>query len=110
MVLCQRCRLPECNGDNGEWIETFHYANSSSLIVDRYYRFYVLNGMLLLEYGAWTPSAEPPKSPLRTDLICENVSSCVFKTDGRSAQMLLTLGDGSKNVTVVGSAVMHHGW
>jgi len=97
-------------GDNGEWIETFHYADAGSPIVDRYNRFYVLNGMLLLEYGSWTLGAEVPRSRLRTDLICENVSSCVFKADGRSAQMVLTLDDGSRSKTVVCSAVMHNGW
>jgi len=93
----------------GTWLEVYYYSASSASIVDRYARFYASSGALLVEYGTWTAGAESSKTRLRTDIVCENVASCVFKADGRSAQMVLTLDDGSQNIVVVTSAVMHNG-
>jgi len=89
----------------GAWLEVYYYSSSSVSVVDRYARFYSASGALLVERGSWTADA---KSALRTDIVCENVASCVFKADGRSAQMLLTLDDGSQNIVVATSAVMHN--
>jgi Tfp pilus assembly protein PilV len=90
----------------GMWLEVYYYSTNSAPVVDRYARLYTASGALLVEHGIWTAGA---KSALRTDIVCENVASCVFKADGRSAQMVLTLDDDSQNIVVVTSAVMHNG-
>ena len=90
-------------GSNGEWIEVCYYADSDSTAVDRYARFYVSGGQLNIEYGQLEP-----KTTLSTQTICGNVSSCVFKLSGRSAQMILTLDNGRQDTTVVSSAVMYN--
>ena len=95
--------------DGGAWLEVYYYSSSAAPVVDRYARLYTSNGALLVEYGDYTAGSESPKTPLRTDIVCQNVASCVFKADGCSAQMLLTLDDGSQNIVVTTSAVMHNG-
>lgn len=89
----------------GAWLEVYYYSNSSASVIDSYALFKTASGALLVERGEWKAGV---KSPLRTDIVCENVASCVFKADGRSAQMLLTLDDGSQNIVVATSAVMHN--
>lgn len=96
-------------GDGGAWLEVYYYSSAGAAILDRYARFYVSSGELKVEHGSWTSGAENPKSLLSTETLCANVSSCVFKGDGRSAQMILTLSDESASITVVSSAVMHSG-
>ena len=87
----------------GNWVEICYYANGDSPVVDRYMRFYESEGALNVEYGQLNP-----REISSTQTVCENVSECVFKGAGRSAQMMLTLDDGSQAVTVVCSAVMHN--
>jgi len=87
----------------GSWLEVYYYADANSTVVDRYARFYAANGQLNIEYGSLDPNETPT-----TSTICENVSSCVFKAAGRSAQMILTLDNGSQTAKVVSSAVMHN--
>jgi len=90
-------------GVDGSYIEVYYYASGSSPDVDRYARFYVANGNLYVEYGQLSP-----KTTLSTETVCGNVSSCVFKQAGRSAQMILTLDDGEQDNTVLCSAVSHN--
>ena len=92
----------------GGWIEVYYFSSGVATKLDRYARFYVSGNELKVEHGSWDPGSAIPKIPLRTEVICSNVSSCVFKVDGRSAQMILTLDDGSQAITVVSSAVMHN--
>jgi hypothetical protein len=92
---------------DGSWVEVYYYSDPNSTVVDRYARFYTyLNGdnnQLLVEHGA-----VEPRQALNTETVCGNVSSCVFKSAGNSAQMVLTLNDGSQSATIVASAVMHN--
>lgn len=90
-------------GQDSSWIEVYYYEDANSTAVDRYARFYMADGQLNLEHGRLTPN-----EVLTTQTICENVSNCVFKQAGRSAQMILTLDNGSQTVSVVSSAVMHN--
>lgn len=87
----------------GSWIEVYSYADSNSAVVDRYSYFYVDNGCLKLEYGKISP-----REPIHTSPVCENVTSCVFKAIGRSAQMILTLGQDSQTVNITSSSVMQN--
>jgi Tfp pilus assembly protein FimT len=91
--------------DAATWIEVYYYADANSAVIDRYARFSYDAGdsQLSIEYGI----AEP-RQTLSVQTVCENVSSCVFKRAGRSAQMMLTLDDGSQTASVVTSAVMHN--
>ncbi len=89
--------------DNGNWVEIYYYADSDSTVVDRYARFYESGGVLNIEYGVLDP-----QETVSTRTVCGNVSDCTFKQAGQSAQMILTLDDGERTVTVVSSAVMHN--
>ena len=89
--------------DYGNWVEVYYYSDPNSSIVDRYTRFISSNSQLTVEYGV-----VEPRQTLNTEILCENVSSCVFKLAGNSVQMVLTLDDGSQNTTIVASAVTHN--
>ncbi len=89
----------------GEWIEVYYYQDASSTYVDRYARFSYDDGagQLSIEHGSLNP-----RETLSTQTVCENVSACVFKAAGQSAQMILTLDNGSQRVVVTSSSVMHN--
>jgi len=89
--------------DDGSWLEVYYYNDSSSTSVDRYARFYESDGDLNIDYGTLNP-----KATLSTSTVCSNVSDCVFKATGRSAQMILTLDDGTRTACVVSSAVLNN--
>jgi hypothetical protein len=89
---------------DGSWLEIYYYFSAASTEVDRYARFSTSNGGdLNVEYGI-----VEPRQTMRIQTICGNVTSCTFMGQGRSAQMVLTLDDGSQTVTTVTSAVMHN--
>lgn len=91
----------------GAWIEVYYYSDPNVVYLDSYARFYTsdngVNNQLMIEYGELDP-----RQTLITETLCENVSSCIFKTSGNSAQMVLSLDDGSQSTTVVASAVLHN--
>ncbi len=87
----------------GSWIEVYYYADDTSTVVDRYARFYAANDALNVEYGQLNP-----KATLTIETVCRNVSGCVFEQVGRSAQMILTLDNGTQTNTIVMSAVTHN--
>ena len=89
--------------DSGDWIEVYYYDDAASTTADCYARFYQADGNLNLEYGKVNPRET---STVLT--VCRNVSDCVFKANGCSVQMVLTLDDGRQTATVVSSAVMHN--
>ena len=88
---------------DGSWIEVYYYADTSSVDVDRYARFYTTDGDLNLEYGQLEP-----REAIDIETLCGNVSECTFKQAGTSAQMMLTLDDGIQTKSVVTSAVAHN--
>jgi prepilin-type N-terminal cleavage/methylation domain-containing protein len=85
------------------WVEVRYYQDANSIVVDRYARFYEADGQLNIEYGR-----PDPRETLSIQTICGNVSGCVFKAQGASVQMILTLDNGSQTATVVSSAVAHN--
>lgn len=87
----------------GDWIEVCYYEDEDSVVVDRYVRFCEADGELNVEYGKLNP-----KQTLSVQTVCRDVSDCVFSVAGRSAQMILTLDDGTQANTVVFSGVMHN--
>ena len=88
---------------NGQWVEVCYYADSSSSIVDRYARFFRQGNELYVEYCQLNP-----KVTTSVQTVCGNVSSCIFKQNGRSLQMLLTLDNGSQELITLTSAVVHN--
>ena len=91
---------------NGNWLEVYYYADVNSTDLDRYARFSYApdsGDQLNLERGILDP-----KQTLTTSTVCKNVSNCIFKLDGHAAQMILTLDNGSQNITVTSSAFMHN--
>jgi len=93
--------------DDGSWVEVYYYSDPNATVVDRYARFFTYSGLdsnqLLIEHGV-----VQPRQTLTTETVCDNVASCVFKSAGNSAQMVLMLSDGSETATIVASAVMHN--
>ena len=90
-------------GPEGAWVEVYYYADDESSVLDRYARFYESDGDLNIETGTLVP-----KVTTDVETICSNVSECVFKEYGYSAQMMLTLDNGSQTVTTVTSAYLHN--
>lgn len=87
----------------GNWVEVQYYNNDASTAFDRYARFYKQNGQLKIERGYISPHAV-----ISTEIICGNVTDCVFKSTGKSAQMILTLENSSQKMDVVSSAVLNN--
>ncbi len=89
--------------DNGNWLEVCCYSDPNVAVVDRYARFLSSNSELTLEYGELNP-----KKTLNTEIICGNVTSCVFMSADNSIQMILRLDNGTQNKTVVASAYINN--
>jgi len=88
---------------DGSWVEIYYYASPFSTVVDRYARFYVLDGDLNLECGQIDP-----RLTLSVETVCENVTACNFKQAGTSIQMILKLDNESQTNTIISSAVTHN--
>ena len=84
----------------GQWLEVHYYADEDSESTDSYARFYKDGTVLKVKYG--------PIASLSIETICKNVSGCTFKSVGQSAQMILSLDDGTHTNTVVASAMAHN--
>jgi Tfp pilus assembly protein PilV len=89
--------------NKGKGIEVYYYSTEDINDVDRYAHFYESDGDLNLELGQLNP-----RETLEVQTICENVSECLFTAAGRSAQMTLTLDDGSRTISTVTSAFLHN--
>lgn len=89
--------------ENSTWVEVYYSQDPNSTVVDSYARFFTADGQLNIEYGKLNP-----RQTLSTHTVCGNVAGCVFKGTGQSAQMILTLDNGSETITVVSSAVMQN--
>ena len=88
---------------DGSWIEVYYYADPSSTVVDRYARFYASDGDLNLEYGQIEP-----RSTLRVETVCGNVTACTFEQAGISVQTILTLENETRTNTIISSAITHN--
>ena len=102
-------RIIRRSSRNGYWvsagsdaIEVYYYSTPGSSL-DRYAQFYTYDGDLRLETGTLNP-----KTILSNQLLCTNVSSCIFKTADSAAQMILVLDNGQYSRGAIISAVMHN--
>ena len=90
----------------GRWVEVYYSSSVDSTFADRYARFYCTgdpNGQVNVDYGQ-----RNPKQTLSTQTLCNNVSSCVFKSSGKSILMILTISKGSLTLTTASSAFLHN--
>ena len=87
-------------------IEARYYFDSDSSFMDCYAYFYESNNELKIEYGQINSISVKQTAHIET--VCGNVTGCTFTIIGDSAQMFLTLNDGSKSHTVISSALMHN--
>jgi hypothetical protein len=90
-------------GENGNWVEVNYCASDSSTTPDSYARFYKTESDLMFMSGKLNP-----KTTLNTDTICQNVSECKFRQAGRSVMMIVKLDNGTRQNTIVTSAVTHN--
>ena len=93
-------------------VKSCYYADSNSVVIDRYSRFYMTadSNELCIEYGQYNGKVKPPEYTPEGEpiILCRNVTSCSFMQNGRSMQMVLTLDNGKEELTTVTSAVMHN--
>jgi hypothetical protein len=87
----------------GNWVEVNYYSSPTVANPDRYARFAWLANDLTYEYGSLDP-----KTTIGIQTLCENVAACKFTKVGSSVQMMLTLDDNTKAVTVASSNVMNN--
>ncbi len=90
-------------GENNSSVKVYYYSSDFSTVADRYAQFYVSEGDLNLEYGTLDP-----KVTLNVETVCSNVADCTFHQFGRSAQMILTLDNGTQKNIVITSAVTNN--
>jgi len=87
----------------GNWVEVSYYSSSSAATPDRYARFAWQGSQLSYEYGSFDP-----KTTIDIQTLCVNVTACKFVKLGSSVQMVLTLNDNTRSVTVASSNVMNN--
>lgn len=94
---------------NGFWVSPdstsveINYYSSPANPVDSYAQFFVSGTDLILERGTLVP-----RTPISTETVCQNLSTCTFKTAGSAVQMILVLDDGKNKQGSVTSAIMHN--
>ena len=106
MVRQSNCYKVILDLDDYRWVEVHYYADASSTYPDRYASFYFEDTHLYAEYGRIF--SDGTQETLDYRAVCGNVQNCSFKQTGRSLQMILTLNNGSHQITTVTSAVMHN--
>jgi len=87
---------------NPAWVEVFYAKSATPTVLDQHAKFSYDSSKdeLLLERG--TIGATTPQ------IICENVTSCVFKRADASIQMIMTITSGNQTVKVISSALLHN--
>lgn len=88
---------------DGTEIEVQYYSDNEVSMPDRYAKFYLADGELILEHGVVDPA-----ETLTAQAVCENVSDVKFNINGNAAQMFLTLDDGENSEIIKAAAVMHN--
>ena len=95
-------------GSAGEFIQVYYYQNPSAVIPDRYAKFYISSGSLLVDYGDLDPGTWNTLSVLNTMTLARNVDSVKFDVTGTSVQMVLSLNNNNEAMTTICSAVRHN--
>ncbi|MBN1457767.1 MAG: hypothetical protein JW912_07945 [Sedimentisphaerales bacterium] len=95
-------------GTSNEYAQVYYYNDLSSTELDRYAKFYVSSGKLMMELGEFTVATFTPSSVLSTTTLASNVTSAVFDVKGASVQMFLDLDNNKEQLQVTCSAVRHN--
>ncbi len=95
-------------GSVGEFIQVYYYQDSSAAIPDRYSKFYVSSGSLLVDYGDLEPGTWNTLSVLSTMTLARNVDSVKFDVTGTSVRMVLSLNNNKEAMTIACSGVRHN--
>lgn len=95
-------------GSAGEFIQVYYYQDPTISIPDRYAKFYVSSGSLLVDYGDLEPGTWNTLSLLSTMTLARNVDSVKFDVTGTSVRMILSLNNNKEAMTTVCSAVRHN--
>lgn len=101
----------QCSNENsatdialdGSLVRMQYYSVTSAESLDRYAKFYLQNGDLLLEKGVIMP-----ESTLSLQMVCHNVSSVMFRKIGCSVFMFLELNDGTNSRKINTSAILQN--
>lgn len=80
-----------------------NYYSSPTNPIDSYAQFYISGTDLILEKGSLLP-----RTPTSTETVCQNISTCTFKSTGSAVQMILVLDDGKNKYGSLTSAIMHN--
>lgn len=95
---------------DGDWVTIQYYndpENPDTTSPDRYATFKHVGTTCDVEIGTIDPEGDPT-GIINTRTICNNVSECTFKIEGRSVQMILVLDDGKRTDTLVACGYMHN--
>jgi prepilin-type N-terminal cleavage/methylation domain-containing protein len=95
-------------GNDREYIQLYYYQNPAVSIPDRYAKFYVSSGNLLVDHGDLEPGTWNTLSVLSTMTLARNVDSVKFDVTGTSVQMVLSLNNNKEAMTIACSAVRHN--
>ncbi len=95
-------------GSAGEFIQIYYYQDPAATTPDRYAKFYISSGSLLVDYGDLDPGSWTTLSVLSTMTLAQNVDSVKFGIIGTSVQMILSLNNNKEAMTTVCSAVRHN--
>ena len=92
---------------DGQFVEVYYYNDASSALPDRFAKFYCSGSLLLVDYGQydWNSRISTTSS---TVTLARNVKSVKFSVQGVSIQMVLSLDDEEKAITVTSSSVRHN--
>lgn len=86
-------------------VEVYYYDDpDNSVMLDRFARFYADDGELMVDYGELNSKGQP-HGPRQRMMLARNVESVDFSVAGACIQMILTLNNGSENLTVMTSAI-----
>lgn len=100
---CSNENIATTVASDGSWVQMQYYSSPSAESLDRYSKFYLQDGELLLEKGVILPA-----STLSLQTVCKNVSSVVFKKNGNSVFMFLELNDGTNSRGINTSAILQN--
>ena len=95
-------------GTNGEFVQVYYYQSPTVNIPDRYSKFYVSSGSLLVDHGDLDPGTWDTLSVLNTMTLARNVDSVKFDVTGTSVQMVLSLNNNKEAMTIACSGVRHN--
>jgi hypothetical protein len=98
----------KASATDGEFLQLYYYQDPTAAIPDRYAKFYVSSGSLLVDYGDLEPGTWNTLSVLSTMTLARNVDSVKFGVIGTSVQMVLSLNNNKEAMTITCSAVRHN--